>query len=318
MHPRRDLKRLFFFFIDGLGLGDPGPENPVSRLFAPVLGGRSFTKISSPLSIEGGIIVPLDAVQGVPGIPQSATGQTSLYTGLNAQKIAGCHLTALPNPRLMRLIRERSLLKKLKEGKVSVTSANLYTQNYFTRRSRRRKNMFPVSVLSMKSANIPFRMQEDYLKKRALFADITNRHLKEQGRCMNLITPEEGAHRIHNLLGDYQAVFFEYFITDVYGHKRNREALEIRLDELNRFLPRLLELVREDRGTSVLVVSDHGNVEDFSTGDHTFNPVPLLFFSKDPAARERAGECRRLVDVYCLVLDYFGIEMGLSGDPSLF
>ena len=300
------MKRLFFFFIDGLGLGSPGPENPVSHLFSSVLGGNSFTRISSPLPLERGIMVPLDASQGVPGLPQSATGQTSLYTGVNAQKVAGCHLTAFPNPRLMRLIRERSLLKKLKEGGVSVTSANLYSQEYFTHRSRRRKNMFPVSTLSIQAANIPFRMWTDDWKHRGLLADITNRLLKEEGKCVNLITPEEGAHRIHTLIEEYQAVFFEYFVTDIYGHKRNREALEVRIDELNRFLYTFLALVREDSETAALVVSDHGNVEDFSTGDHTLNPVPLLFFSDDSAARERAGRCRRLVDVYYLVLDYFG------------
>ena len=298
------MKRLFYFFIDGLGLGEDGPDNPVSSLFSSSLGGVRLLKNQSfPVEFSGGIMAALDAVQGVKGIPQSATGQTSLYTGVNAQKVVGYHLTAFPNARLMRLLMEHSRLKRFIQGGVSVTSANLYSPGFFESRSRRRKNMFPASTLSIKAAGIPFRMQQDYLQKKALFADITNRFLKEKGFPINLITPEEGARRIGNLLGENQAVFFEYFMTDIYGHKRNREALEVRIDELNRFLRSLLDQI--DAETAVLITSDHGNVEDFTSGNHTLNPVPLIFFAPEPEDRNRAARCGRLVDVYPLVLDYF-------------
>jgi len=301
------MKRLFYFFIDGLGLGEEGPDNHVSRLFSSSLGGCRLLKNQPfPAEIPGGILTALDAVQGVKGIPQSATGQTSLYTGVNAQKVVGYHLTAFPNTRLMRLLREHSLLKRLVQGGISVTSANLYSQGFFEARSRRRKNMFPASTLSIKAAGIPFRMQQEYLQKKALFADITNRFLKDKGYPINLITPEDGARRIVTLLEEHQAVFFEYFMTDIYGHKRNREALEVRIDELNRFLRTLLDLVDEE--TAILITSDHGNVEDFSSGNHTLNPVPLIFFTPASSDRARAASCRRLVDVYPLVLDYFGLE----------
>ena len=215
-------------------------------------------------------------------------------------------LTAFPNPRLMRLLREHSLLKRLVQGGVSTTSANLYSPGFFESRSRRRKNMFPSSTLSIKAAGIPFRMQQEYLQNKALFADITNRFLKEKGFPINLITPEEGARRIINLLREHQAVFFEYFMTDIYGHKRNREDLTVRIDELNRFLRALLDLADDD--TAILITSDHGNVEDFDSGNHTLNPVPLIFFAPRSADRLRAAQCGRLVDVYPLVLDYFHLE----------
>lgn len=302
-------KKLFYFFIDGLGLGEEGKDNPVSDLFSSSLSDSKLIKTSNPVLFDRGVIVPIDAVQGVQGLPQSATGQTSLYTGINAQKIIGHHLTAIPNQKLMRLIRERSLLKKLKQSGISVTSANMYSEEFFNRRSGLRKNMFPVSTLSIKAADIPFRMKSEYLKKTALFADITNLFINELGWDIDLITPEEGAQRIYNVLKETQAVFFEYFMTDIYGHKRNREAMDIRKKELDDFLSSLLKMISGDPDISVLIVSDHGNAEDFSTGSHTSNPVPLILFTEDNDFTKSALNCRRLVDVYYLVLDYFGVDL---------
>jgi hypothetical protein len=302
-------KKLFYFFIDGLGLDKPGEDNPVSDLFQSSLSGYRLEKLSSAAIFDRGVIVPLDPVQGVPGLPQSATGQTSLYTGINAQKVVGHHLTAIPNKKLIRLIRDRSLLKKLKDGGISVTSANLYSEEFFKRRSIMKKNMFPVSTLSIKAADIPFRMINEYSEKKALSADITNRFMNERGWGIDMITPEEGAQRIYNILEENQAVFFEYFMTDIYGHKRNREALDIRKKELDGFLFSLLKIISENPEISVLIVSDHGNVEDFSTGNHTSNPVPLILFTEDNDFKKSALNCRRLIDVYYLVLDYFGVDL---------
>ena len=300
-------KKLFYFFIDGLGIGKNDNNNPVSDLFKKPLDGNLLTDIKEAVFFNGGVAVPVDPIQGVAGIPQSATGQTSLYTGINAQKILGYHLTAIPNKKLIRLIRERNIMKILKNKGISVTSANMYSEEYFQQRSKMRKNMFPVSTLSIQTADISFRMIPDYQNGKALFADITNRLINEKGYNIDIISPEEGAERAKNILNEYDAVFYEYFMTDIYGHKRNRDAMELRKNELNCFLIKLLDLTKNDPDTSVLVISDHGNAEDFSTGDHTLNKVPFLLFTKDSAVSDKAVECRRLTDTYYFVLEYFGI-----------
>ncbi len=301
-------RKLFYFFIDGLGIGSNNEDNPVSDLFRSSLDGNLLADITEPVKLNKGIIVPVDAVQGVPGIPQSATGQTSLYTGLNAQKILGYHLTAIPNKKLIRIIRERSLLRKLSENGISVTSANMYSQEFFSKRLNMKKNMLPVSTLSIRAADIAFRMIEDYEKGEALFADITNRLINDRGYKIDIITPGEGAVRIANILDNFQAVFYEYFMTDIYGHKRNREGLELRKTELNQFLERLLVLLKDRPDISILITSDHGNAEDFTTGSHTLNKVPFIFLSGDDKMLVKASECRRLTDIYYFVLEYFSIE----------
>ena len=302
-------KKLFYFFIDGLGIGKNDQNNPVSDLFRKSLNGHLLSDIAEPFIFEGGAAVPVDPVQGVPGLPQSATGQTSLYTGINAQKILGYHLTAIPNKKLIRLIRERNILKILKNRGISVTSANMYSEEYFKSRMQMKKNMFPVSTLSIQTADISFRMINEYQQGKALFADITNRLINEKGYDIDLISPEEGAERAKNILDEYDSVFYEYFMTDIYGHKRNRDAMELRKNELNLFLEKLIELTKNDPDTSILIVSDHGNAEDFSTGDHTLNKVPFILFTRDRTAAEKALKCKRLTDTYYFVLDYFGITL---------
>ena len=300
------MKRLFHFFIDGLGLGDDSGSNPVKDCFSHIMGGNLLLRRPDPLFFPGGVMIPADPIQGVPGIPQSATGQTSLLTGENAQALLGLHLTAFPNEKLVELIQQKSLLKLLRENGVSVTSANLYTPEFFEQRGRRRKNMFPVSTLSIRAAGIPFRFPPDYSNKRALFADITNRLIRERGYKVPLISPEEGAVRIMNILEDYQAVFFEYFMTDLLGHKRNGPELRARAGELDRFLHSLVRMTRNREDFLILVCSDHGNAEDNERGDHTLNDVPVLLITPDRSLQEKAAESiHQLTDVYRFVLDYF-------------
>jgi hypothetical protein len=78
------VKKIFHFFIDGLGLGDNSDSNPVKTCFKNSLGGNLLIRRDSPLHFPGGVLISADPLQGVPGIPQSATGQTSLFTGENA------------------------------------------------------------------------------------------------------------------------------------------------------------------------------------------------------------------------------------------
>lgn len=299
------MKRLFHFFIDGLGLGADTQDNPARSCFSRLMGSPLIFR-EEPLFFPGGVCIAVDPVQGVPGIPQSATGQTSLFTGVNAQAAIGTHLTAFPNPPLMEIIREKSLLKVLKDRGVSVTYANLYTRGFLRERMARRKNMLPVSALSIQAAGIPFRMPRNYLRGRAVFADITSRQLMDLGFPIRPITPRGAAERVLNILEDYQAVFFEYPSTDTLGHSRDGAALAQRLGEINDFTEALVEKTAGWEDFLLLVCSDHGNAEDMGTADHTLNPVPLLLLCRDRAfLEEAASSVRRLTDIYDLVLRWF-------------
>ena len=82
------MKQLFIF-VDGLGLAPPADDNPVRPEVCPAVCG-----------LIGSRSVPLDACLGVPGLPQSATGQATLFCGRNAAAFMGRHVTGFPGPTL--------------------------------------------------------------------------------------------------------------------------------------------------------------------------------------------------------------------------
>lgn len=308
--------KLFFFFIDGIGLGEDDAErNPLTGLFSPFIGNRRFVRNSVPLRTRNAVLVPVDALLDVRGVPQSATGQTTIMTGINAAEFLGYHLQAFPNQTLLPLIREHSIFRKLRRAGIRVTSANLYSRAFFQERKKRRRNMFPVSTLSIEAADIPFRYIDEYNKGEAVFADITNHMLVDRGYPVETISPEQAGRRIVNILRHHDLVFFEYFLTDTHGHSRDRDNILHSVEVINAFIASVLEGSEGD--TDILVISDHGNAEDMLTGDHTFNPVPFLLLS--PNADQIASRCeevRDLTDISPFILDYFGVPAALGGEPG--
>jgi 2,3-bisphosphoglycerate-independent phosphoglycerate mutase len=101
--------RVLFIFLDGIGLGENDPEiNPLARAKMPNLecaywrGGRCF-KESAPFAGEHATLLAFDPAVGVDGLPQSATGQAMLLTGVNVSAEIGYHYGPKPNPKLPRI-----------------------------------------------------------------------------------------------------------------------------------------------------------------------------------------------------------------------
>lgn len=272
------MKKLLFIFVDGVGLGSDNGENRIKDLFKPFTN-TPFILANTPLLTDDYLLKPIDAVLNVDGIPQSATGQTSIMTGINAQEVLGFHHTAFPNKPLIALIEKYNLLKYLKDQGIKTTCANMYSKEYFEKRSKRTKNMFPVSALSIKNAGIPFRFIDDYNRSEAVFADITNNVIKSRGYDIGIITPEQAAENMLNICNKNDFTFFEYFITDTYGHKKEGDKLQNEVIKLNKFITTLWN--KGNNNLDIILTSDHGNCEDISTGNHTKNPVPFLYMSKN-------------------------------------
>ena len=310
-------KKLLFLFLDGVGLGADTEANPIRGLFSDYLCDGGLVRRSGPLVCPEAVMVPTDPLMGVPGVPQSATGQASIFTGVNAQRFLGMHLPAFPNDRLAALVLERSLMRVLRDRGVSVTSANLYSAEFFQKRENARRNPFPVSTLTIRASGVPFRLPEDYRAGRAVFADITNELLRSRGWDVPPSTPEEAGDKMARILEESDFVFFEYFTTDLHGHKRNRQAVLACVEVLNRFVARLWTRVGGG-DTALLMVSDHGNAEDMELADHTSNPVPTLLLGGSLDDRRLVTEgVRELTDVYGAVLSYFGVgEAGGADTPG--
>jgi 2,3-bisphosphoglycerate-independent phosphoglycerate mutase len=280
---------LLLFFIDGLGIGARGPFNPFDGLDAaePLAVFRD-EKLST---IHDGIVVPTDASLGVDGRPQSASGQTTILTGVNVPAKLGYHKQGFPNAEMLEIIREHSIFLQLtRAGVAPITFANTYTDRFFTERPR----WVSATTAAMEAAGVPFRKVADNKAGRAVFHDFTNRSLIEHGEDVAMRTPDEAAAVLAGIVNENQFTLYEYFITDKVGHAQDMEAARSVLKDLAEVIRGLLTRIDLSQ-TSVILTSDHGNIEDLSSRNHTLNKVPTIVWGANKELI--AGRIQTLADI---------------------
>ena len=286
---------VLLFFIDGLGIGTRGPHNPFDRLSSaePLAVFQGETG-EAPL---GGIIVPTDARLGIEGRPQSASGQTTILTGINAPAAIGYHKQGFPNQSLLDIISEHSIFLQLKRAGVTpITFANTYTKRFFESRPR----WISATTAAVEAAGMSFNTVEDLNSDRAVYQDFTNQMLMERGENVTLRTPEQAGRILAKIAANHRFSLYEYFITDKIGHAQDKEAARLVIVKLALMIRTLLYDLDLNR-TSVILTSDHGNLEDLSIRNHTLNPVPTIVWGKD---RELiAGRIQSLADITPTIVD---------------
>lgn len=305
---------VLFLFLDGVGLGaDDASSNPFARVATPALTsllGRRLVAAPAAGGIDGALalLVPVDATLGVPGLPQSATGQTTLLTGVNAAALAGRHVTAYPTAELRALLAERSLFAVLRRHNREVVLANVYSPEYFTAVDARRIKVGAVSHAAQ-ATGVRLRSLDDLRAGRAVFHDLTNERLRAWGHDVPIITPFVAGQRLAAMAGDADLTFFEFFLTDLAAHGR----VPVSPDAVVAMVDALLAGVLSGRaaGTTLVVASDHGNLEDGDSTAHTLNPVPVLVVGPGRAAFRHL---KSLVDVAPAVLSVLGIAA--SAEPA--
>jgi bisphosphoglycerate-independent phosphoglycerate mutase (AlkP superfamily) len=139
-----------------------------------------------------------------------------------------------------------------------------------------------------------FRDLDDLQMGRAVFQDYTNEMLIERGLAIAPYTPERAAEILASITREHRFTLYEYFITDKTGHAQDVATARLVLTNLARFVRHLLSLLDLKRTTLVLT-SDHGNIEDLSTRNHTLNRVPTLIWGEH--REEIAARVRTLADI---------------------
>ena len=268
---------VLFVFLDGLGLGPADESNPLWAAHMPTLRGLLSAPLADGLAVNrpGLLMKGVDACLGVEGLPQSATGQTALFTGVNAAAAVGMHISAWPTAALRDIITRYSLLKRAVEAGFRVTFANAYSGRYW-QLVERRKLRHSASTLTNIAAGLPFRTLDDLRRGEAVYWDITHLAAREYNQFdVPLIAPETAGARLARLSQTHDLVMYETFLPDLVGHRRASIAPTDFLDEmLDPFFAGLLGGVAA--GATVVISSDHGNLENTRSKAHTRNPVPLL------------------------------------------
>jgi hypothetical protein len=294
------MPRVLLIFVDGVGIGVPDPTvNPFAR-FEPAIFGQFAAGPAKPI-YGSGFVTPTEATLGVSGLPQSATGQTTILTGINASQFLGSHLSGFPNTALKNLLARESIFVKLQQHGLSATFANSYTPGFFNRKER------PVSVTTAacRSAGVRLRTMEDLAAGDAVYQDFTHRYLRQVGYDLSLRTPEQSGANLARIASRYSFTLYEYFITDMVGHACDMAlAVEV-LKNLERFICSVLDEINPAEQL-VLLTSDHGNIEDLSRKTHTFNRVPTLTWGY--RAAEASGSVTTIEGITPFILSILGVK----------
>lgn len=268
-------------FIDGFGLGGQD-DNPIVAAKTPVLdellGGHLLWGKRSIIH-NNTVLRALDPKLGVSGTPQSATGQTTLWTGINAAKALGFHLRAYPNQHLAEIIADQSIFKQLAEAGKSVMFANTFTDAYDQAvATGQRKHT--ASTLSALAGGVRLRRIADLREGLAVYQDITNEILVQLGEKVPVISPFEAGQHLAHLVLKYDFTLYEFFQTDTIGHKKLWDEAIGLVERLDLFIGGFLSVIEHEEDVAWILTSDHGNIEDFSVAGHTTNFVPALCWSK--------------------------------------
>jgi hypothetical protein len=266
---------VLLIFIDGLGIGKREATNPFDNLPAAAPLGI-FQGETADLPFDG-CLISTDPRLGIEGRPQSASGQTTILTGINVPQTLGYHKQGFPNREMREILAAHSIFLQLEElGIGENVFANAYTPQFFVEEPRWKS----ATTVAVEASTMRFRTLEDLQAENALFHDFTNLLLIERGFKVEEYSPERAGKILAEISGRHKFTLYEHFITDKLGHAQNMELVRLHLPRLAKFVLSVVENADLTK-TTVLLTSDHGNIEDLSVRQHTLNDVPTLVWGRE-------------------------------------
>jgi hypothetical protein len=243
---------------------------------------------------------------GIPGRPQSATGQAAILTGINAPQRLGEHYGPRPDARVRSVIDEGNLFRRIGEQGKRFFFCNAYPHGYFAA-VQRGKRLLSAVPYAATSAGQMLLNAGDLRARRAIAADFTNRGWIEYLGYSDVpvFTPEEGGAFVWELAQPYDFLFFEHWRSDELGHHRDLAGAVANFAIFDRFLGGVIAAA-DLAETMIIVASDHGNMEDCSHSKHTENPALTLILGAE--RRAAAQRIHSLMDFAPLVLDFLSSE----------
>ena len=281
--------RVLFIFLDGIGLGGNNPAtNPFAQAQMPnlnkLLDGRSLLKESAPFHGERATLLAVDPAVGVSGLPQSATGQAILVTGINIPAELGYHYGPKPNPEVAAYLKEATLFSRFTKEDKKAALLNAYPPRYFQGIDSG-KRLYSSIPLAVTNAGLLLFRQDALYAGHALSADFTGEGWRNMLGFSDspVLDPQQAGRRLATLAKEYDFSLFEYWASDYAGHKQQMETAAGLMETFDSVLGGLIEAWEDGL---ILITSDHGNMEDLSTRKHTDADVPALVIG-DKAARDK-------------------------------
>jgi 2,3-bisphosphoglycerate-independent phosphoglycerate mutase len=280
MNTQNSHLHIVLLFLDGVGIGKKNSDtNPFFRARMPTLitlcGGELPHTPFVKKSTDQAELIAINATLGVPGLPQSGTGQTAIFTGVNGAKKFGRHFGPHPPSVLRQVIAEKNIFHQLKAIGKSVVFANAFPQRFFDYTASGTRRL-TVTTLSCQLAGVPLLTVNDLQLDDAISADFFRTPWPELGHPeIKPITPQTAGKHLARIVARYDFTLFEYWLTDHAGHSQKMAFAVETLEHFDEFLTGFLESF-DPCNTLLMIVSDHGNIEDLSTKSHTRNRVPCI------------------------------------------
>lgn len=294
---------VLLIFIDGLGIGERDAMNPFVDL--PEATPLGIFQGETPFVPFDGKFVATDPRMGIEGRPQSASGQTTILTGVNIPQTLGYHKQGFPNAAMREIITEHSIFSQLEDlGIAPNIFANAYQPRFFTEPMRWKS----ATTCAVEASTLRFQTLDEIVAENALYHDFTNQILLENYPQIEEFTPERAGKILANIAANHQFTLYEHFITDKLGHDQNMELARLHLPRLAKFVLSVLENSDLSKMT-ILLTSDHGNIENLAVRQHTINDVPTLIWGKEKEFF--AAQIQTLADVTPTIVKSLSAENNL-------
>lgn len=300
------------FFMDGVGLGGPDPEvNPFVTAVLPnltnLLGENWCLQGRGRITTDRASLVPTDANLGLPGKPQSATGQAAILTGRNVPQLVGEHYGPKPNTAVADIIRQGTLFHEVTAAGGRAALITPYPQGYFDGINSGRRLLSSVP-LAATSAGLSLMDVEDLRNGRAVSPGFTGQAWQEHlgYEDIPILTLAEAGARIAAIAQTHHFSFFEHWPSDRSGHRGTLAQAVAHLELIDGALGGLLDAWDDEHGL-LIITSDHGNIEDKSQHQHTRNPVPTILVGSDHA--RWAAQINNLTDIVPVVRRFLGLPI---------
>lgn len=293
------MSRVFFLFLDGVGLGPDDPLiNPLAAAELPHMGrlleGATLVQGTAPLHGELATLIAVDPVMGVAGTPQSATGQAALLTGKNVPQLVGEHYGPKPNAAVAAVIQQDNLFRQVVERGGTAALLNAYPPRYFEaiQSGHRLLSSIPLAATA---AGLTLMTEREIQAGEAFSADFTGVGWSQQPGFppAPIYQPEQAGRLLAAASESYDLSWFDFWPSDFAGHRGEMADAVALLENLDAVLGGLIE-AWGSRADLIVVSSDHGNLEDLSKRGHTLNPVPALLIGPAALRSQFSAELKTL------------------------
>ncbi len=275
------MKHILLIFLDGIGLGDDDPlSNPFSLATTPTLltlsNGKRWVRNTGLQVSERAIFVPTDASGGIPGRPQSASGQAMILTGRNVPALIGEHYGPRPNPPIRAILAQDNFFKQVVAHGMTAALLEAYPPRFHEAitSGKRLRSSYQQALFE---AGLPLFDERMIYSGDALAVDWTGEGWRsELGYTDSPIYDRHTAGvKMVELSRRYAFSFFSHWMTDILGHRGTVDDGARVLELFDGVMAGALDVWDDDEGL-IVITSDHGNLEDVRHTKHTENTVPTV------------------------------------------